>query len=101
MAAMSAMWSRRSLAGHPAVAMTKRTSASPVLNQPDPAIIGKIDDQNVGSSDKIQSIEAKAAENASRMRPTPLSQDSAGVIGVRSPRGPQREKAARRFHSTM
>ena len=74
--------------------------AIPVLNQPAPAIIGKIDDQNFGCSDRIQSIEAKLAENASRISATPLSHDSAGAIGSASPRGPSSAKAASRFHST-
>ena len=46
-------------------------------------------------------IEAKAAEKASRISPTPLSQDSAGAIGSASCRGPHSAKAARTFHSTM
>ena len=82
------------------MAMTSSTRASPVLNQLAPAIIGKTDDQNVGSSDKIQSIEAKPADSASRASPTPLSHDSAGTIGSASPRGPHSAKAASRFHNT-
>src|SRR5438552_11647677 len=101
MAARSAIWPRCLPPGAGLTATASSTNASPVLNQPDPAIIGKIDDQNAGSSDKIQSIEAKAAEKASRISPTPLSQDSAGAIGSASCRGPHSAKAARTFHSTM
>ncbi len=71
----------------------------PLLNQPAPAIIGKIDDQNFGCSDKIQSMPAKLAEKASRISAIPLSQDSAGAIGWASRRGPSSAKAASRFHS--
>src|SRR5690348_11268577 len=101
MAAISAICSRFRSPKAGLTATTRSTNASPVLNQPDPAIIGKIDDQNAGSSDKIQSVEAKAAEKASRMSPTPLSHDSAGAIGSASARGPHNAKAASRFHSTM
>src|SRR3954469_7512564 len=101
MAAISAMWWRSLLSRAGLTAAASSTNASPVLNQPDLAIIGKIDDQNAGSSDRIQSMEAKAAEKASKISPTPLSQDSAGAIGSASCRGPHRAKAASRFHSTM
>ena len=72
----------------------------PLSNQPAPAIIGKIEDQNFGCSDRIQSIAAKLAENASRISAMPLSQDSPGAIGSASRRGPSSANAASRFHST-
>ena len=74
-------------AGGALSATTSTTRAKPVLNQPAPAIIGNTDDQKVGSSDRTQSIAAKLAEKARTSRPMPLSHDSAGAIGVASPRG--------------
>src|SRR5579884_2044688 len=94
------MWSRRSPSGGRATATTNSTSAIPVLNQLAPVMYEKIEDQKLGSSDRIQSIEAKPTENASSTNARPLSQDSPRGIGVASPRGAHKAKAASRFHST-
>ena len=98
--ARSAIWLRCLGAAGVTTTTVNTTIAIPVLNQAAPAVIGKIDDQKVGNSDSSQSIEAKLAENASRIRATPLSHDSAGAIGSPSSRGPNSAKAAMAFHNT-
>jgi hypothetical protein len=78
-----------------------RTRASPVLNQPAPATIGKTEDQKLGSSERIQSIDAKLAEKARTTRPIPLNHESAGRIGSPPARGAHSAKAASKFHNRM
>src|SRR5579883_315229 len=95
MAARSAMWRRST----PAAAIARTTRARPALNQPAATIIGKIEDQNAGSSDKIQSIDAKLADKARAISPIALIQDRAGAIGVAAPRGVHKANAAIRHQS--
>src|SRR6185437_6134807 len=90
----------RSSAGQPNTATVSTAIAIPVLNQLADWAYGNIDDQNFGSSERIQSIAAKLAENASTMRPIALIHDNPERIGSFPARGPHSAKAASKFQST-
>src|SRR5215469_18362985 len=98
--ARSLICARRFAAGQPKTATVSTTIAIPVLNQLADWAYGNIDDQNLGSSERIQSIAAKLAEKASTMSPIALIHDNPERIGSLPSRGPHNAKAASRFQST-
>src|SRR6185437_15603964 len=98
--ARSLICARRLSAGQPNNATVSTTIAIPVLNQLAAWAYGKIDDQNFGSSERIQSIAAKLAENASTMSPIALIHDNPDRIECLPSRGPNNAKAASKFQST-
>src|SRR6185312_4048805 len=100
MRARSLICAPRSSGGQPNSATVSTTIAIPVLNQLAACAYGNIDDQNLGSSERIQSIAAKLAENASTISPIALIQDNPERIGSFPSRGPHSANAASRFQST-